>query len=116
MATRTTAHGPGVDTRLTLTVRWKSKGVTWTSQGPLDRNVRFGPSFGQACRARIPVKGPGLPVSGGDVDTLAEVDEALTHLAAVPADERGPFWTVYRDKLLEQRYALTQDDGDVGRA
>lgn len=35
--------------------------------------------------------------------TLAEIDEALTHLRAIPEPERGPAWRAYLDTLLEQR-------------
>ena len=38
--------------------------------------------------------------------TLAEVDEALEHARAVPADERGAAWHSYVDGLLEQRRRL----------
>lgn len=41
--------------------------------------------------------------------TLAEVDEALEHLRAVPNDERGAAWHAYCDTLLEQRARLLQD-------
>lgn len=40
--------------------------------------------------------------------TLAEVDEALTHLRAVPAEERGPAWHAYCDSLLEERARIEQ--------
>lgn len=35
--------------------------------------------------------------------TLAEVEEALEHARAVPADQRGPAWHSYVDSLLEKR-------------
>jgi hypothetical protein len=35
--------------------------------------------------------------------TLDEIEEALRHLRAVPAEERGPAWHAYCDSLLEQR-------------
>jgi hypothetical protein len=38
--------------------------------------------------------------------TLGEIDEALEHLRAIPAEERGPAWSAYSDSLLEQRRAL----------
>lgn len=34
--------------------------------------------------------------------TVAEVEEALQHLRAIPAAERGPAWHAYADALLEQ--------------
>lgn len=40
--------------------------------------------------------------------TLTEVDEALRHLTAIPEDERGPAWHAYRDRLLDQRVALSE--------
>jgi len=46
-------------------------------------------------------------VSGGDVDTLVEVDEALAHARAVPEDQRGDAWAAWVDGLLEQRRRLT---------
>ena len=42
--------------------------------------------------------------------TLAEIEEALDHLRAVPADERGTAWHSYCDALLEQRAALLSED------
>ncbi len=38
--------------------------------------------------------------------TLAEIEEALDHLRAVPSDERGAAWHAYCDSLLEQRVQL----------
>lgn len=38
-----------------------------------------------------------------DTATLAEIDEALAHLAAIPNDQRGPAWHAYTDHILEQR-------------
>lgn len=38
--------------------------------------------------------------------TLAEVEEALEHLRAVPPAERGAAWHSYCDSLLEQRVLL----------
>ena len=38
--------------------------------------------------------------------TMADVEEALRHLQAVPADERGAGWHSYCDSLLEQRIML----------
>lgn len=40
------------------------------------------------------------------MSTLAEVEEALNHLRAVPAEERGAAWHSYLDALLEQRKEL----------
>ena len=34
---------------------------------------------------------------------IVDVDEALTHLNQVPADERGAAWFAYLDSLLDQR-------------
>ena len=42
--------------------------------------------------------------------TLAEVEEALEHLRAVPAEERGAAWSSYLDALLDQRGALIKAD------
>ena len=42
-------------------------------------------------------------MSGGDVDTLADVVEALAHLHEVPEDERGAPWYAYRDTLEAAR-------------
>lgn len=38
--------------------------------------------------------------------TLAEIEEALDHLRAVPQEERGAAWHAYADSLLEQRREL----------
>jgi hypothetical protein len=38
--------------------------------------------------------------------TLAEVEEALEHCRAIPAEERGKAWHAYVDSLLEQRVML----------
>ena len=38
-----------------------------------------------------------------DTATLADIDEALAHLAAIPTDQRGPAWHAYTDHILEQR-------------
>jgi len=38
--------------------------------------------------------------------TLPEIDEALGHLRAIPADERGTAWYAYVNSLLEQRRKL----------
>ena len=40
--------------------------------------------------------------------TLAEVEEALEHLRAVPPAERGAAWHSYCDSLLEQRVLLAR--------
>jgi len=40
--------------------------------------------------------------------TLEEVEEALQHCRAVPAEERGAAWTAYVDSLLEQRVKLAR--------
>lgn len=42
--------------------------------------------------------------------TLAEVDEALGWLQAVPPEERHEPWHKYLDSLLEQRNALVKAD------
>ena len=46
-------------------------------------------------------------MSGGDVDTLAAVAEALAHLHEVPETERGTAWYAYRDVLESKRARLT---------
>lgn len=38
--------------------------------------------------------------------TLAEIDEALQHLRAIPLEERGSAWHAYCDTLLEERRRL----------
>lgn len=38
--------------------------------------------------------------------TIAEIDEALTHAKAIPADQRGPGWYAFTDRLLEMRRHL----------
>jgi hypothetical protein len=35
--------------------------------------------------------------------TIVDVDEALTHLNQVPADERGAAWQAYLNAVLDQR-------------
>lgn len=45
--------------------------------------------------------------------TLAEVEEALQHLRAVPAEERGAAWHSYCDSLLEQRKQLAGTDAQL---
>jgi hypothetical protein len=40
--------------------------------------------------------------------TLEEIEEALQHCRAVPAEERGAAWTAYVDSLLEQRVQLAR--------
>ena len=35
--------------------------------------------------------------------SLPEVDEALSHLAAVPKDQRGAAWHAYADAVLTER-------------
>lgn len=37
--------------------------------------------------------------------TIPDIDEALTHLRAVPVEDRGPAWTAYLDAILEMRAA-----------
>ncbi len=34
---------------------------------------------------------------------IVDVDEALTHLNQVPADERGAAWQAYLNAVLDQR-------------
>lgn len=41
--------------------------------------------------------------------TLDEIDEALHHCRAVPADERGAPWHAYVDSLLAQRESILRD-------
>jgi hypothetical protein len=43
--------------------------------------------------------------------TLAEIDEALTHLKAIPDTERGTAWRAYLDTLLEQRNRIETKTG-----
>jgi hypothetical protein len=43
--------------------------------------------------------------------TLAEIDEALNHLKAIPDTERGTAWRAYLDTLLEQRNRLETKPG-----
>jgi len=38
---------------------------------------------------------------------IADVDEALTHLNQVPADERGAAWQAYLNAILEERLRIT---------
>ena len=38
-----------------------------------------------------------------DTATLADIDEALTHLRAVPVEDRGVAWRAYTDAVLELR-------------
>lgn len=40
------------------------------------------------------------------MDTLTEVEEALQHARAVPAEQRGAAWHSYVDGLLEKRTRL----------
>jgi hypothetical protein len=37
------------------------------------------------------------------MDTLSDIDEALTYLNQVPVDERGAAWRAYLDAVLDQR-------------
>ena len=37
------------------------------------------------------------------METLADIDAALTHLNQVPVDERGAAWRAYLDAVLDQR-------------
>jgi hypothetical protein len=37
------------------------------------------------------------------MDTLADIDQALTYLNQVPVDERGAAWRAYLDAVLDQR-------------
>lgn len=46
-------------------------------------------------------------MSGGDVDTLDDIDEALTHARAVPVEDRGDAWYAWVDGLLERRRKMT---------
>ena len=41
-----------------------------------------------------------------EVETIAEVDEALRYLSLVPADARGDGWSAYMNALLEKRKRL----------
>jgi hypothetical protein len=40
------------------------------------------------------------------MDTLADIDEALTYLNQVPVDDRGAAWRAYLDAVLDQRKDL----------
>lgn len=42
-------------------------------------------------------------VISSDTATLQEIDEALRYCKLVPAQERGPAWHSYVDRLLELR-------------
>lgn len=46
------------------------------------------------------------------MDTLADIDEALTHLNQVPVDERGAAWRAYLDAVLDQRKESEQNCGN----
>jgi len=37
------------------------------------------------------------------MDTLADIDQALTYLNQVPVDERAAAWRAYLDAVLDQR-------------
>ena len=37
---------------------------------------------------------------------LSDIDEALSHLSLVPANERGAAWQAFLDAVLEQRKDL----------
>jgi hypothetical protein len=37
------------------------------------------------------------------MDTLSDIDQALTYLNQVPVDERGSAWRAYLDAVLDQR-------------
>lgn len=39
--------------------------------------------------------------------TLAQIDDELTRLRAIPEDERGDVWQVYLNRLLEERLAAS---------
>ena len=41
--------------------------------------------------------------------TLADVEEALQHAAAVPEEQRGLAWQRYVDSLLDKRSKLTPE-------
>lgn len=40
------------------------------------------------------------------MDTLADIDEALTYLNQVPVADRGAAWRAYLDAVLDQRKEL----------
>jgi len=42
-------------------------------------------------------------VISSDTATLREIDEALTYAQRLPADQRGPGWHAFVDRLLEMR-------------
>jgi hypothetical protein len=45
--------------------------------------------------------------------TLADVEEALQHLRAVPESERGAGWSAYLDSLLDQRVLLAGTESQL---
>lgn len=49
----------------------------------------------------------GLSLEADMTATLEEIDEALSHSAKIPLNERGTVWQAWVDKLLEQRNQLT---------
>ena len=42
-------------------------------------------------------------VISSDTATLREIDEALTYAQRLPAEQRGPGWHAFVDRLLEMR-------------
>jgi hypothetical protein len=44
------------------------------------------------------------------METLAEIEEALTHVSAVPSDQRGAAWESYLNALLDKRKHLARTD------
>jgi hypothetical protein len=44
-----------------------------------------------------------MPMLVDERASIADIDEALHHMRAIPTDQRGPAWQAYCDKLLELR-------------
>jgi len=43
-------------------------------------------------------------------ETIVDVDEALTHLNRVPADERGAAWSAYLNAVLDKRLTAKESN------
>jgi hypothetical protein len=43
---------------------------------------------------------------------LPHIDEALTHLSQTPLDSRGSQWSIYLDRVLDQRTQAQQELGE----
>ena len=73
-------------------------------------DVRFGLPLGDG--TTVP-KAPTVPrprgfayVTGDQMPTVEEIDEALHHASLVPIDERGKPWAAWVDSLMDQRNRL----------